>query len=283
MGIDFFDISYTYDRRTSIEHKAVSGITFSISDGQFVAIMGSSGSGKTTLGQLSAGLLVPETGHVYVNNMATNSRRNRLDHSHNVAYVSQFPEQQLFEETVFRDICYGLRRKKYNDQVITKKVKSAMECVGLSFEAFKDRSPFGLSGGEQRRVALAGAVILEPKVLILDEPTAGLDPLTGRKILAWLTTLQRMKNMTIVLITHHLQDALEYADRLVILHNGRLVYDLKPAEIRSVLDDSDIALSPTPLLRFCTELEPFFPGQIDSKLVQENKLFAFITDRLMRI
>lgn len=265
-----------------MEHKAVNGITFSIPDGQFAAVLGPSGSGKTTLGQLGAGLLMPDAGLVYVDNIPANSRKKRSDISSKVAYVSQFPEHQLFEETVFRDIRYGLRRKKISEQEIYAKVKIAMECVGLSFEAYKDRSPFQLSGGEQRRVALAGAIVLEPKILILDEPTAGLDPLTRGKLLALLTVLQRTKQMAIVCITHHLQDALEYADRLIILNNGRLVYDLKPTEIRRVLEDPSIALTPTPLLRFRKELESFFPGKIDSELIQENKLFSFITDRLIR-
>lgn len=282
MGIDFRDVSYTHAKKTAMEHKAVDGVTFSIPNGQFVAIMGPSGSGKTTLGQLSAGLLMPETGLVYVDHIPTNSRKNRSELSNKVAYVSQFPEHQLFEETVFRDIRYGLRRRKYSEREITEKVKDAMECVGLSFEAYKDRSPFQLSGGEQRRVTLAGAVVLEPKILILDEPTVGLDPLTRGKFLALLTVLQRTKHMTIVCITHYLTDALEYADRLVILNKGKLVYDLKPAEIQRVLEDPAIALSPTPLLRFRKELEFFFPGKIDSELIQENKLLAFIADRLMR-
>lgn len=282
MGIDFRDVSYTHAKKTVMEHKAVGSITFSIPDGQFVAIMGPSGSGKTTLGLLCAGFLMPDTGLVYVDHIPTNSRKNRSALSNKVAYVSQFPEHQLFEETVFRDIRYGLRRKKYSEQEITGRVKDAMECVGLSFEAYKDRSPFQLSGGEQRRVALAGAVVLEPKILILDEPTAGLDPWTRGKFFALLTDLQRTKPMTIVCITHHLQDALDYADRLVILNNGRLVYDLKPAEIRCVLEDPAIALSPTPLLRFRKELEIFFPGKIDSELIQENQLLAFITERLTR-
>jgi len=282
MGIDFRDVSYTHAKKTVMEHKAVNGITFSIPDGQFAAIMGASGSGKTTLGQLGTGLLMPETGLVYVDNIPVNSRKNRSDISNRVAYVSQFPEHQLFEETVFRDIRYGLRRKKHSEREITAKVKDAMECVGLSYEEYKDRSPFQLSGGEQRRVALAGAVVLEPKILILDEPTAGLDPLTRGKFFALLTDIQRTKPMTIVCITHHLQDALEYADRLVILNNGSVVYDLKPAEIRRALEDPAAALSPTPLLIFRNDLESFFPGAIDSALIQENKLLDFITDRLMR-
>lgn len=266
-----------------MEHKAVNGMTFSIPQGQFAAVMGSSGSGKTTLGQLAAGLLRPETGLVYVDKIPTNNRKKRSEISNKVAYVTQFPEHQLFEETVFRDIRYGLRAKKHDEQEITAKVKDAMEGVGLSFEAYKDRSPFQLSGGEQRRVALAGAIVLEPKILILDEPTAGLDPWTRGKFLALLTVFQRTKQMTIVYITHHLQDALEYADRLLILNNGRLVFDLKPAEIRYVLEEPSFALLPTPLLRLLNELEFYFPGKIDFELVQENKLLSFITDRLMRI
>jgi len=282
MGIYFRDVSYSYAKKTAIARKAVNGITLSIPDGQFAVIMGASGSGKTTLGQLGAGLLMPETGHVYVDNIPTNGRKYGSEISNKVGYVTQFPEHQLFEETVFRDIGYGLRRKKVSEREITAKVKDAMECVRLSFETYKDRSPFQLSGGEQRRVALAGAIILEPKILILDEPAAGLDSMTREKLLALLTVLKRTKHMTIICITHYLQDALEFADRLIIINNGRLAYDLKPGEIRCALEDPAIALSPTPLLRFRKELESFFPGTIDSELVQENKLLAFITDRLVR-
>jgi len=282
MGIDFREVSYTHAKGTSMEHKAVNGITLSVPDGQFVAVMGPSGSGKTTLGHLGAGLLAPETGLVFVDHIPMNSRKKRSDLSNKVAYVSQFPEHQLFEETVFRDIRFGLRRKKHSEREIAAKVKDAMEGVGLSFEAYKDRSPFQLSGGEQRRVALAGALVREPEILILDEPTAGLDPLARMEFFAWLTEIQRTKPMAIVCLTHHLQDALEYADRLVILNDGKLMYDLKPAEIRRALEDSAIALSPTPLLRFRKELEFFFPGIIESELVRENQLLAFIADRLMR-
>jgi energy-coupling factor transport system ATP-binding protein len=282
MGINFRNVSYTHAKRSPIEHKAVNDITFSIPDGQFVAFMGPSGSGKSTLGLLGAGLLLPDTGAVEVDNILTNNRKSRSNLWNNVAYVSQFPEQQLFEDTVFRDICYGLRRMKYNEREITDRVKEAMENVGLSFEQYKDRSPFQLSGGEQRRVVLAGAMILEPKILILDEPTAGLDPLTRMKFLALLTYLQRTRRTTIVCITHNLQDALEHADRLLIINHGQLIFDLRITEIRSVLEDHDIPLSSTPLLRFLKELESLFPGKIDPGLVQEGKLLTFITDRLMR-
>lgn len=282
MGIYFRNVSYTHAKRSPMAHKAVNDITVSIPDGQFVAVMGPSGSGKSTLGQLGAGLLHPDAGTVNVDNFSTNNRKSCSDLWNKVAYVSQFPEHQLIEETVFRDICYGLRKMKYNDREITEKVKEAMENVGLGFEQYKDRSPFQLSGGEKRRVALAGALILEPKILILDEPTVGLDPLTRVKFLALLTLLQRRRSMTIVCITHNLQDALEHADRLVILSHGQLIYDLKITEIRRVLEDPDFPLSSTPLLRFHKELESFFRGKIDPELIQECKLLTLITDRLMR-
>jgi len=282
MGIHFRDVSYTHAKRTPMEHKAVSGITLSIPDGQFVAIMGSSGSGKSTLGLLGAGLLKPDTGNVNVDPISENNTKTRSEFWNKVAYVSQFPEHQLFEETVFRDIGYSLRRMKHSDREIAAKVKDAMEKVGLPFERYKDCSPFQLSGGEQKRVALAGALILKPKIVILDEPTVGLDPLNRVQLLALLAFLRRTYRITVIFITHYLQEALEHADRLVILHNGKLFYDLKPAAIQCALDDPDIPLSPTPLLRFRKELESLFPGKIESELVQENKLLACITDRLIR-
>jgi energy-coupling factor transport system ATP-binding protein len=282
MGIILRKVSYTHAKRSPMAHKAVNDITFSIPDGQFVAVIGPSGSGKSTLGQLCAGLLHPDTGIVQVDNVTSNNKKSRSEIWNNVAYVSQFPEHQLVEETVFRDVCYGLRRMKYNNREITVKVKEAMESVGLSFEQYKDRSPFQLSGGEQRRVVLAGAMILEPKILILDEPTVGMDPLSRMKFLEMLTFLQRTRGMTIVCITHSLQDALEHADRLLIVNHGHLINDLKITEIQSVLEKPDTPLSSTPLLRFLKELESLFHGKIEPGLVQEYKLLAFITDRLMR-
>lgn len=263
-------------------HKAVNDITVFIPDGQFVAVMGPSGSGKSTLGQLGAGLLHPDMGTVNVVNIPANNSKSRSDLWNKVAYVSQFPDHQLIEETVFRDIRYGLRRMKYSDREITEKVKEAMENVGLGFEQYKDRSLFQLSGGEKRRVVLAGALILEPKILIVDEPTVGLDPLTRLKFLALLTFLQQTRSLSIVCITHNLQDALEHADRLVILSHGQLIYDLKITEIRRVLEDPDIPLSSTPLLRLHKELGFFFRGKIAPELVQECKLLTLITDQLMR-
>lgn len=282
MGIYFSDVSYTYAKGTPMERKAVNGITLSIPEGQMIAIMGSSGSGKSTLGQISAGLLKPDKGTVYVDNIPINNSKSRSQLWNKIAYVSQFPEQQLFEETVFLDISCGLRRMKYSDHEIMVKVKEAMETAGLDFERYKDRSPFQLSGGEQRLVALAGVLITEPSILVLDEPTVGLDSLARMKFHALLTFLKRTRRISIVYITHDLQDALEHADRLIILHNGQLVYDLKATAIQSVLGHTGFPLISTPLLRLCKELEFIFPEIIDSEIVQENRLLAYVTERLLR-
>lgn len=270
MGIYLDDVSYTYAKGTPMEHRAIKGITLSISDGQMIAVMGSSGSGKSTLGQLCTGLLKPDKGTVHV------------DHGNKIAYVSQFPEHQLFEETVFLDIGFGLRKLKISGHEKWAKVKEAMEMVGLDFERYKDRSPFRLSGGEKRLVALAGALLTEPHVLILDEPTVGLDPSARMKLHAVLAFLIRTRRISILYMTHDLQDALEHADRLVLLHNGEAAYDLKTTEINHVLERTDIPLYPTPLLRLRKELQSFFPELNNSEIVQENKLLSFITDRLIR-
>ncbi|WP_213594723.1 ATP-binding cassette domain-containing protein [Paenibacillus woosongensis] len=283
MGIHFCDVSYTHAKGTPMEHRAVKCMTLSIPDGQFIAIMGSSGSGKSTLGQLSAGLLKPDKGTVYVDNIPINNRKSRSQLWNKIAYVSQFPEHQLFEETVFLDIGFGLRRMKYSDHEIMAKVKEAMELIGLDFEQYKDRSPFQLSGGEQRLAALAGALIKEPNILILDEPTAGLDPSARMKLHAVLTLLKRTRRISIVYITHDLQDALEHADRLILLHHGELVHDLKASAIQSVLDHPRIPLFPTPLLRLCKELEVIFPEIADLEIVQENKLLNYVSERILRI
>lgn len=282
MGIYFCDVSYTHAKGTPMEHRAVKCVTLSIPDGQMIAIMGSSGSGKSTLGQIIAGLLKPDKGTVYVDNIPINNRKSRAQLWNKIAYVSQFSEYQLFEETVFLDIGYSLRRMKYSDHELMVKVKEVMELIGLDFDRYKDSSPFQLSGGEQRLTALAGALIKEPRILILDEPTVGLDPLARKKLHALLSFLKRTRRISIIYITHDLQDALEYADRLIILHNGELVYDLKATALQRVLEHTDIPLFPTPLLRLCKELEFIFPEIIDSEIVQENKLLAYVTERLLR-
>ncbi|MNJ51947.1 Energy-coupling factor transporter ATP-binding protein EcfA2 [compost metagenome] len=158
-----------------------------------------------------------------------------------------------------------------------------MELIGLDFERYKDRSPFQLSGGEQRLAAVAGALIKEPNILILDEPTVGLDPSARMKLHAVLAFLQRTRRISIVYITHDLQDALEHADRLILLHHGELVHDLKATAIQSVFDHPGIPLFPTPLLRLRKELEVIFPEIIDSEIVQENKLLNYVSERLLRI
>lgn len=244
--------------------------------------MGPSGSGKTTLGRLAGGLLVPDSGTVYVDGVQTNKRKNRPILIRKVGYVAQFPEYSLLEATVFQDIGYSLRGMKMTEEEAADKIKNAMESVGLAYERYRDRSPFRLSGGEKRRVALAGAIVREPSVLILDEPTAGLDPKSRVQFLDLIRLIQTANGTTVLYMTHHLQDALEYANRIVLLDQGELVVDTTISDVMHVPREVSAILKATPLIRFRTELEARFPGRIPAGLLREKALLDFVADHLLR-
>lgn len=233
MSIEIKGVSYTYMKKTPFEKIALSDINLKINEGEYLAIAGHTGSGKSTLIQLPAGLIKPTVGTVVVDDVDLNSkdktsvRAARLK----VGIVFQYPETQLFEETVEKDIAFAPKNLNLSEEEIKSRVVTSMELVGLSYDDLKDISPFKLSGGQKRRVAIAGVLAMQPKYLILDEPTAGLDPKAHRELMQNLNNLHKKQNVNIILVSHSMDDIAKFADRLVILSQGRILADGVPSEI----------------------------------------------------
>lgn len=233
MSIELENLTYTYMPGTPFEAKAVDDINLKIEDGEFLGVIGHTGSGKTTLIGLIAGLLKPTSGRVLIDGADIAEKSfDRKALRRYIGVVFQYPEHQLFEETVYKDIEFGPKKTGVAEAEIEQRVKTAMELMELDFEGVKDLSPFELSGGQKRRVAIAGVLAIRPKVLILDEPVAGLDP-QGRAHLMKLITHLNGEGVTIIMITHSMDDLAEYANRVVVLNGARLVMDDTPQKVFS--------------------------------------------------
>ncbi len=231
MSIELENLRYTYMPGTPFESKAVDDISLKIEDGEFLGVIGHTGSGKTTLIGLIAGLLKPTSGRVLIDGADISGKSfDRKALRRSIGVVFQYPEHQLFEETVYKDIAFGPKKTGVPEDEIEQRVKHAMELMELDFEGVKDLSPFELSGGQKRRVAIAGVLAIRPKVLILDEPVAGLDP-KGRTHLMSLITHLNAEGVTILMITHSMDDLAEYAHRVVVLNGSRLVMDDTPQKV----------------------------------------------------
>jgi len=232
MLIELNNVSHVYQDENNV--KALKNINLEISKGEFIGIVGHTGSGKSTLVQLFNGLIIPSSGNVKVNGKnITNQKSNLKETRRHVGLVFQYPEHQLFEESVYQDIAFGPKNLGLKKDEIEERVKEVMGLVGLDYDEFKDRSPFNLSGGQQRKVAIAGVLALKPDVLVLDEPSAGLDP-QGRKQLAELLQyLYRELNMTIILISHRMEEIAELSSRVIVMHQGEIVIDDNPIEVFS--------------------------------------------------
>ncbi len=248
MHIRVESLTHIYARGTPAERVALRGITLEIGPGERVGISGPTGSGKSTLVQHIAGLLTPTSGQVLLDGVPAHARTPEARaRRHQVGLAFQFPEAQMFELTVSREVAFGPRHLGLNADEIAGRVRWALEMVGLDPDSFAERVPFALSGGEMRRVALAGILALKPRVLILDEPTAGLDPRGRADILARLRAWQAETGATLILVSHHLDEMAGMVDRVVLLANGQVVAD---GPTRSVLGDGyrlrAAGLSPPP-------------------------------------
>jgi energy-coupling factor transport system ATP-binding protein len=263
MQIKLDNVSYTYTKQR--KNKPLQGslvlkhLGLTIDHGEMLAIAGKSGSGKSTFLQLLKGFLVPSEGTIELDNV--NPHLPRLPQLFDkVGFIFQYPEHQLFSTTVFDDIAFGLQSHKLTEDEKASKVRQAMESVQLDYEDFKDRSPFELSGGEKRRVAIAGVVVLEPEMLILDEPTAGLDLQSRNALFELLHKMNREHNITIMWVSHQLEEILEHASRLIALKEGKFIADGAPSQLLSNPEllnafrwEQPPALAVTHLLR---ELDP---------------------------
>ncbi|MDF2502599.1 energy-coupling factor transporter ATPase [Clostridium sp.] len=232
MSIEIDNLTHIYMPGTPFEKKALDNISININDGEFVALIGHTGSGKSTLIQHINGILKPTSGKIIIDNFDITLKTTKLsDIRKKVGLVFQYPEYQLFEETIEKDIAYGPINLKLNEDEVRIRVRKAMKMVGLDYETFKDKSPFELSGGQKRRVAIAGVVAMEPKVLILDEPTAGLDPKGRDDILNQTLKLQREYKMTVILVSHSMEDVAKVASRILVMNKGKCILDGKPSDI----------------------------------------------------
>lgn len=233
MDITFKNVSFTYQLNTPFAHQALQDISFHIPSGSFVAIIGHTGSGKSTLIQHLNGLTLPTKGEVIVGDYHLSKEKKPKDMKRlrsKVGVVFQYPEHQLFEETVERDIYFGPENFGVSKEDIQKRVKDILPRVGLTEELLA-RSPFELSGGQMRRVAIAGVLATNPDILVLDEPTAGLDPRGQKEIMNMFKEMHIEKNLTTVLVTHDMEDALAYADHIIVLNKGKKYIEGKPEEI----------------------------------------------------
>lgn len=237
MPIKIENLTHIYMPGTPFEKKALDNINIDIQDGEFVALIGHTGSGKSTLIQHINGLLKPTTGKIIIDGTDITLKTSKLaDIRKKVGLVFQYPEYQIFEETVEKDIAYGPTNLKLDKEEIKVRVKRAMEMVGLDYETFGKKSPFEISGGQKRRVAIAGVVAMEPKVLILDEPTAGLDPKGRDDILNQIVMFQKEYNMTIILVSHSMEDVAKVAGRILVMNNAKCILDGSPKRIFREID-----------------------------------------------
>ena len=225
------NLTHTYSAGTPFEHKALDDMNFSVERGEFIGIIGHTGSGKSTLMQHLNGLLKPTSGKVLLDGKDIWSDKKLTRQARfRVGLVFQYPEYQLFEETVYKDIAFGPKNMGLKPQEIDRRVREAASFVGLREDQL-EMSPFDLSGGQKRRVAIAGVIAMEPEVLILDEPTAGLDPVGREEILANIESYRRAKNATIMMVSHSMTDVARLTDRLLVLNGSRIAMDGTPGEV----------------------------------------------------
>lgn len=232
MSIRVENLKHIYDKGMPTESLALDNISFQVEDGQMFGIIGHTGSGKSTLLQHLNGLLKPEEGHIFIGDVDITSPDIAMTEIRKrIGLVFQYPEYQLFEETVAKDVAFGPRNLGLSEEEIEERVKEAIELVGLDYEVFKDRSPFDLSGGQKRRVAIAGVIAMRPEVLILDEPTAGLDPKAHKDVLMMVEEVHRRTGNITILVSHNMADIARLCDNILVIDGGKVVTVGTPKEV----------------------------------------------------
>lgn len=232
MSICVENVSCVYSKGSPFEKVALENISLTIEKGEFIGIIGHTGSGKSTLIQHLNGLIHPTSGKVTIDGVDLAAKtKAAVAKRHSVGMVFQYPEHQLFEETVAKDIAFGPKNLGCSEEETEKRVKSAMKFAGLDYDTFSGRSPFRLSGGQQRRVAIAGVIAMHPDFLILDEPSAGLDPIGRREIFSRIQSWYQKGVFSVILVSHNMDDIARLATRLLVMHKGHLVMDGKPMDI----------------------------------------------------
>ena len=234
MSINLANVFYTYMTGTPFERQALNDVSLTIEKGEILAIIGHTGSGKSTMVQHLNGLIKPLRGKVTIDGIDIAGRGSDAKQARQqVGMVFQYPEHQIFAETVYEDIAFGPRNRGFSAEEVDKQVHEAMAFVGLDFDTFAQRSPFQLSGGQMRRVAIAGVVAMTPDYLVLDEPSAGLDPRSRNAVFKEIMALHKERGIAIVLVTHSMEEAAKYANRMLVINKGKVLFDGKPTEIFS--------------------------------------------------
>lgn len=232
MSVDIKELSYIYNQGTPFESRALDNIFLHIKTGEFIGLIGHTGSGKSTLIQHLNGLLKPTGGTIFINNLEITAKETSLVNIRKkVGLVFQYPEYQLFEETIYRDVAFGPQKLGLDEEEVKRRVYASLEAVGINPELKKDNSPFEMSGGQKRRVAIAGVIAMEPEILILDEPTAGLDPHGRDEILGQIKKIHEDRGTTIILVSHSMEDVSKLADRLIVMNQGGIELIGTPKEV----------------------------------------------------
>lgn len=257
MSIRIENLTHIYNKGLSYETVALDNVSLTIEDKEFVGIIGHTGSGKSTLIQHINGLLKPDSGKIFINDINITEKGVKMSEIRKrVGLVFQYPEYQIFEDTVEKDIAFGPTNMGLSPEEVDKRVREAMELVVLDYDEFAGRSPFDLSGGQKRRVAIAGVIAMKPEVLIMDEPTAGLDPKAHKDIIEMLVKLHEMTECNILLVSHNMEDVAEIVDKIIVMHSGKVFSQGSPAEIYKERDRLlDIGLEVPQSMLFMKKLE----------------------------
>lgn len=283
MDITFKDVTYIYQRNSPFAHKAIDGLNLQIPSGSYVAIIGHTGSGKSTLIQHLNGLAVPSEGEVSIGDYRLTPEEkpeNMKELRSRVGVVFQYPEHQLFEETVEKDIAFGPANFGVSEEETKQRIKEILPAVGLQ-ENFLERSPFDLSGGQMRRVAIAGVLAIMPEILVLDEPTAGLDPRGQREMMEMFYQMHTEQDLTTILVTHSMEDAVKYADHVIILNQGTKYMEGKPEDVFIQKDALNrVQLDVPEMISFLNQFEQRFGKTIPFDRQTIKEVAASINDRL---
>ena len=285
MDISLQKVEYRYQANTPFERLALKNVSIDIPEGTYLAIIGHTGSGKSTVLQHLNALLKPTSGKVIIGEteiIAGQKQKNLKKVRKKVGIVFQFPEHQLFEETVEKDICFGPINFGVSEEVAKRRAKEVIQQVGLS-EEFLQRSPFDLSGGQMRRVAIAGVLAMEPEVIVLDEPTAGLDPRGRKEIMNMFYDLHKNNKLSTILVTHSMEDAARYADQIIIMHKGEVYKKGTPEEIFASPEGlMELGLDVPEVIRFQQNFEKTFNRKLNKICLTMEQLAEAITDCLKR-
>jgi energy-coupling factor transport system ATP-binding protein len=246
MFVHLKDVSYTYNLNMPFETVALKGINLKVNRGEFIGIIGHTGCGKTTLLQLLNGLIEPTKGQIFIENVDIHKNKKKLKEIRKKIGLSfQYPENQFFEENIFKEIAFGPKNMGVAEEQLVQSVKKSLQMVDMDYRSFKDRSPFSLSGGEMRRVAIASILAIDPEVIILDEPTASLDPQSCSKLLSVIVDLYQKYHKTIIMVSHNMEIMAKLARRIIVMEKGEIIMDDTPRNIfqKSIDRLEDIGLS----------------------------------------